>query len=378
MLLRDRHRASRSTVGDTADRSVALPASPGPDRAAGVFYVLLISGVVLIASGAALDALLHARDPSLASTESLFSFGNPGHALLGTGFSAVAVGGLGMARAQARSWDGAWPKALLQVGGAVAAAALVVLGWLAATSEHRHEPATLVAEGGSSAAAARVDRSRLPAEEQSALVALSWSRGSAVEADGEGHEHAFVEPGPETDLSPGEQLLLDEQWAAAASAAARFETTADAEADGYRQTSAAVPGVGSHWIKWSLVDRPFDPAHPSMLLFDETTQGRPLRLVGFSYWVAGAEDPEGFAGPNDTWHGHQGLCFANGWLVREGVPDRADCEGDWINGTDLWMLHAWVVRDMANPWGRFAAVNPALCRQRPHTPDAMTCDPVGR
>ena len=48
-------------------------------------------------------------------------------------------------------------------------------------------------------------------------------------------------------------------------------------------------GVGTHWIKWSLVGRPFDPAAPSMLLFDGMP-GRPIRLVGFSYWVESARE----------------------------------------------------------------------------------------
>ena len=40
-------------------------------------------------------------------------------------------------------------------------------------------------------------------------------------------------------------------------------------------------------------------------------------LVGYSYWVQSATEPEGFAGSNDHWHQHQGLCIVNGWADRE-------------------------------------------------------------
>jgi hypothetical protein len=96
-----------------------------------------------------------------------------------------------------------------------------------------------------------------------------------------------------------------------------------------------------------------------MLLFDDSTL-RPTRLAGFSYWVRSAEPPEGFTGPNDVWHRHSGLCFENGFLMRESVTS-AECGGQWLNGSDLWMLHAWVAPGVPNTAGLFAARNDALC-----------------
>jgi hypothetical protein len=155
-------------------------------------------------------------------------------------------------------------------------------------------------------------------------------------------------------------------------------TPARAAAAGYVQSSPQAPGVGTHWIDWTAIDVPFDPARPSMLLFDERP-GRTPRLVGFSYWTRSTPGPpDGYAGPNDGWHQHVGLCFVDGWLFRESMASRDDCGGDWLNGTDLWMLHAWVVPGLPNPDGRFAGRHEALCPgDNERIADALTCDPAG-
>jgi hypothetical protein len=182
----------------------------------------------------------------------------------------------------------------------------------------------------------------------------------------------------ESPLPPDEQVRFDEQWSAATTAAVSLATPALAATAGYVQSSPQAPGVGTHWIDWSAIDAPFDPARPSMLLFDERP-GRTARLAGFSYWTRSTPGPpDGYAGPNDTWHQHVGLCFVDGWLFRESMASRDDCGGDWLNGTDLWMLHAWVVPGLPNPDGRFAGRHRALCPgDNERIADALTCDPVG-
>jgi hypothetical protein len=57
------------------------------------------------------------------------------------------------------------------------------------------------------------------------------------------------------------------------------------------------------------------------------------------------------------------MCFDNGWLKNDNIPDRRSCAGDWINGSDLWMLHAWVVPGLDNEYGVFHNVNPLLCER---------------
>jgi hypothetical protein len=170
---------------------------------------------------------------------------------------------------------------------------------------------------------------------------------------------------------------LEAQWALAVAATPGLATPEQAAAAGYLKASPQVPGVGTHWIMWPLIDAPFDPARPSMLLFDETP-GRSPRLVGFSYWLRSPTAPAGFAGTDDQWHQHFGLCFtADGWMRSERVPTRERCQGLWLNGSDLWMLHAWVVPDLPNRAGRFAGRNDSLCPgDFARVADIVTCDPL--
>jgi hypothetical protein len=194
-----------------------------------------------------------------------------------------------------------------------------------------------------------------------------------------GHEgldgHGTFGPVIEEPLGADEQRVLDGQWALAVAGAADLPTIEHAAAAGYRQASAQAPGIGTHWIRWDLVEVPFDPARPSMLLYDQSARGDG-RLAGFSYWVRSAAAPDGFAGPNDHWHRHHGLCFVDGWLDREDVPTPEACAGEWLDGADLWMLHAWVVPGLENRWGRFAPRHPELCPPRTATPDILSCSPL--
>ena len=174
-------------------------------------------------------------------------------------------------------------------------------------------------------------------------------------------------------ISTSEKAILETQWSVAQQAATHLLTTQQAAAAGYVQASTQLPGIGTHWISWDLIDRPFDSAKPSMLLFDQSPS-HPARLAGFSYWVRSATEPIGFAGANDHWHMHHGLCFSNGWLMDEGLADRAACNGTWLNGTDLWMLHAWVVPGAPNRWGDFAPRDAAICpAPDAHVADALRC-----
>ncbi|MGQ0825670.1 MAG: hypothetical protein ACT4OX_11720 [Actinomycetota bacterium] len=49
---------------------------------------------------------------------------------------------------------------------------------------------------------------------------------------------------------------------------------------------------------------------------------------------------------------------------REGALDPEECAGDWIDGGDLWMLHAWVMPGYENVDGVFAPTNSKLCPPR--------------
>jgi hypothetical protein len=164
-----------------------------------------------------------------------------------------------------------------------------------------------------------------------------------------GHAPTDVEMTPE----------LDAQLDRARDAATTLAQQTRLSRDDYFLGVNSSNGVGTHYINWELVGGAFDPARPAMLLVDDTP-GHPRRLAGFSYWVRSDDPPEGFAGDADVWHHHLGLCFENAVLTREWLGDPADCAGDWLDGRDLWMLHAWVAPGFENPDGVFAATNPDL------------------
>ena len=217
------------------------------------------------------------------------------------------------------------------------------------------------------------DGDRLPAVQQAAIEALAES-GSADTPHGHHEGHAVAGPATTVVLGAPDRARLAEEWAAAVAAVPGLDTPAEATAAGYTRSAVQGAGVGVHWVNWTLIDAPFDPRRPSMLLLDERDGADDL--VGFSYWIR-ADAPEGFAGANDVWHQHTNLCIVNGWVDREGVTTADECAGDILAGSDLWMLHAWVVPGHANRWGDFATLHPALCPAEMGTPDIARCPVAG-
>lgn len=172
-------------------------------------------------------------------------------------------------------------------------------------------------------------------------------------------------------LLTGDAAIFANQWLAAQRAIAAHDALEEAAALGYVRASIRVAGIGTHWVRWSQIAQPFDPARPAMLLFDERRE--PAVLVGYSYALQSPSRPEGFAGGNDNWHQHTGLCVRNGWVVREQASKPDACDGTFIAGGDFWMAHAWVVPGWENRSGRFASFNPKLCPPAAGTPDVSRC-----
>jgi hypothetical protein len=219
----------------------------------------------------------------------------------------------------------------------------------------------------------------LPVAAQAALQRLSDASASEVVLDANaGFEHSHLGAEATSALAPDVQSLLDQQLACARRATKNLSTPGQAAAAGYVQGSTLTLGVGDHWIDWTRVGQPFDPSRPSMLLFASRRHDAPEELVGFSYWVGSQGVPDGFAGPDDHWHQHAGLCFEDGWLTRQAVARKADCPGAYIDGTNLWMLHAWVVDGTPSRWGVFSVLNPSLCATPRTTPDVLRCNPDQR
>jgi len=157
--------------------------------------------------------------------------------------------------------------------------------------------------------------------------------------------------------------LLGEELAAARAAALNYPTAADAQKAGYIRITPYLACIGAHWIKTSIMDNKFDVDQPEMLLYDAS--GTDGRMVGLSYWVRSGEDnpPEGFAGINDHWHQHIGLCVSSAGVIGNEQTSEAECErrgGQKTDGTDAFMVHAWVVPGWESAWGLFSGEHPEL------------------
>ena len=166
--------------------------------------------------------------------------------------------------------------------------------------------------------------------------------------------------------------LLGQQLELARAAAEKYPTAADARNAGYIRITPYLPCIGAHWIKPSLMDDTFDVNEPEMLLYDRSdTDGE---MVGLSYWARTGKDnpPEGFAGPNDLWHQHIGLCVSDEGVVGNEETTKEECArlgGQKTDGSDSWMVHAWVVPGWESAWGLFSGEHPELGENVPHTTD---------
>jgi hypothetical protein len=176
-------------------------------------------------------------------------------------------------------------------------------------------------------------------------------------------------------LIPAEtRALLLRQLALTSEVTRKFPTVKDAEAAGYRRAGPFLPGLGTHYVggrtnrTGMLTDA--DILSPSTIIFDGASPDSPI--AGFMYIsvAAGpsAREPEGFAGPNDRWHYHVGICLTPGSngvteaLGFDGSITESDCRargGNYIAATQ-YMLHVWTVPGYSSALGVFSHMNPAL------------------
>ena len=189
-----------------------------------------------------------------------------------------------------------------------------------------------------------------------------------------GHGHGDAAQVPLVKLAPPVRARLIHQLSLTAGLVARYPTVKSAEAAGYRRSGPFVPGIGAHYMggvtgrSGTLTDE--DILKPSALLYAGTSPDS--ELTGFMYAQDAASDgaaaPEGFAGPNDQWHRHAGLCTVQGKdgkldiIGNEGALSEAECKakgGSYLKQTQF-MVHVWTVPAYTNPLGVFAARNPAV------------------
>jgi hypothetical protein len=173
------------------------------------------------------------------------------------------------------------------------------------------------------------------------------------------HEHGVATP--EKPMDAASRAKLGEQLTEARKAALTYPTVADAEAAGYKMVTPYLPLIGAHYIRWDLMDTTFDLDHPEMLLYDGTNPTS--KIVGLSYYMFADKEPEEFAGPNDHWHQHIGLCLKDNVVIGPESMSEATCTslgGIKAETTNGWMIHAWVVPGWESPQGVFSPEHSGL------------------
>jgi hypothetical protein len=197
------------------------------------------------------------------------------------------------------------------------------------------------------------------ATDTTAAAAVSPGSQPQVEPSA-GHPHGQAVPDQPMDRATRDQLAG--QLVAARQVAMTYPTVADAVKAGYTMVTPYLPLIGAHYVNWGLMDFNFDIPHPEMLLYDGTSPTS--HIVGLSYYqFSNAGEPAGFAGPNDHWHQHIGLCLRNGVVIAGENSTAAQCAalgGEKADASNGYMVHAWVVPGWDSPEGVFSPENPDL------------------
>ena len=171
---------------------------------------------------------------------------------------------------------------------------------------------------------------------------------------------------PDKLLDAPTRAVLASQLSAARTVALAYPTVADAERAGYRLVGGAYgPGAGAHYIGFGGgVFGTFDPARPPTLIYDGVSPT--AQIVGLMYLGMGQNGvaPEGFAGPNDHWHRHSGVCLKGGKTIfpvdADVTQEQCTAKGGSYMATTTWMVHAWVVPGWESSAGVFSHENPNL------------------
>ena len=163
---------------------------------------------------------------------------------------------------------------------------------------------------------------------------------------------------------PAECAKLREELQLARDTALKYPTVAEAKAAGWRQVTPYVAGIAAHFMNFGLVDDKFEIDKPEMILYDGTDDDS--KVIGLSYYLrhdGDAEPTQGFAGPNDHYHRHIGLCVNASGVIGDSTTTEEECEamgGRKSQGGNGWMNHAWVVPGCESPWGMFSGASPLL------------------
>ncbi len=196
------------------------------------------------------------------------------------------------------------------------------------------------------------------------LPQFNAAQHASGEAADVGHG-AHVGPQSWTPMSDEAQCdQLQAELDIARDAALAYPTAADAQAAGWRKVTNYVPGIAAHYMNFSYVDDRFEVDKPEMILYDG--DGPEARVVGLSYYIlqkSSFQPTQGFTGPNDDYHRHDGLCIKGGVVIQGTGSTAEQCAaagGFKSDGSAGWMNHAWVVPGCESPWGVFSGASPTL------------------
>jgi hypothetical protein len=288
-----------------------------PMKKLAVFLAIGVVGVAALLSGLALDAYLHAHDPTLAHREGIFSLSNPGHVLLGLGIAFVVVGLVGASYTSMPF--GTWTRRAFLVG----ALALIVLssdaaGWAAS-------------------------------------VQLTTSNGTAAAATD--HNHVAV---PATAVT-GAQLEAALQLIDATKAAvAKYTDRRVAVRAGYKPMEAEGLQI-MHYVNQAYFIEAdiLRPDHVQSLIYFNAKHG-PV-LIGAMYIMPNLATPGPEIGGSLTvWHHHDQLCIdkSTGVIVAfahdaslNSNDKSGTCPRGSSNGSTPEMLHVWLIPNPDGPFG---------------------------
>jgi hypothetical protein len=200
-------------------------------------------------------------------------------------------------------------------------------------------------------------------QERSAGMSMPMSRGETAE-----NPHMYMtalRPANPADRERAAQIL-----ASLRSAIAPYEDYRVALADGYKIFAPNVPTRRKHFTNWLYAREAqsrFDPAHPTSLLYDRTSDGG-WKLVGAMYtapaWFTEDQLSERVPLSVARWHKHVNLCFPPrgergraewkkfgfaGSIATERACGQAG--GRWVPELFGWMVHVYPIEtDPAKIW----------------------------
>jgi hypothetical protein len=276
-------------------------------------------GVVALLCGLALDSYLHARDPTLAHREGIFTLSNPGHVLLGIGIALVVVGVVGAAYTSLPY--GIWVRRGL-LGGALV---------------------LIVASGDIAGWAATVERSASNAP-------------AAAAAHQHGSTNATTRQPTAAELEAAARLVTDTK-----AAVAKYANLKAALAAGYVPMEPPDSEIVHYVNRAYMISADIlDPQHIQSLIYYNGPRG--TMLIGAMYIMpTRAMDGPQIGGPLTVWHQHNNICFDNATgiavaFIHSADFDSTDKSGACPRGSTLQltpqMLHVWLID---NPDGPFAS-----------------------